>query len=372
VLAIRSRLEGAALLIGGYAVTAESAALVESGWAHAIRPTDLRGHAPAVRASGDDAELARDEAARTARLPALAWRTAREALASGPVLVQVPRRGYLPSLACVRCREPARCGTCSGPLALTSGHAIAHCRWCGRAAGGWACPECGSTRFRAQVVGALRTAEELGRAFPGVRLLTSGRDGVLDQIPAGPALVVATPGAEPRAVGGYAAALLLDGWALLDRPDLRAGEEALRRWLSAAALVRPASDGGKVVIIADSARRPVQGLLRWDPWWASARELADRQAVRLPPAVRLAEVTGTLASVEDLLAVAHLPNGADVLEPQPIPGRPDAPTRVRALIRAPLRDGNAMAGALRAAQGVRTARKAPDPVRVRIDPADLD
>ena len=94
--------------------------------------------------------------------------------------------------------------------------------------------------------------------------------------------------------------------------------------------------------------------------------------MHLPPAVRLAEVTGTLASVEDLLAVAHLPNGADVLEPQPIPGRPDAPTRVRALIRAPLRDGNALAAALRAAQGVRTARKAPDPVRIRIDPADLD
>ena len=314
-----------------------------------------------MRASGDDAELARDEAARTARLPALAWRTAREALASGPVLVQVPRRGYLPSLACVRCREPARCGTCSGPLALTSGHAIAHCRWCGRAAGGWACPECGSTRFRAQVVGALRTAEELGRAFPGVRLLTSGRDGVLDQIPTGSGAGRRHAGRRAGAVGGYAAALLLDGWALLDRPDLRAGEEALRRWLSAAALVRPASDGGKVVIIADSARRPVQGLLRWDPWWASARELADRQAVRLPPAVRLAEVTGTLASVEDLLAVAHLPNGADVLEPQPVPGRPDAPTRVRALIRAPLRDGDALAAALRAAQGVRTARKAPDP-----------
>ena len=104
VLAIRSRLEGAALLIGGYAVTAESAALVESGWAYAIRDHRPRRPRPCtVRASGDDVELARDEAARTARLPPLAWRTAREALAS-PVLVQVPRRGYLPSLACERCR----------------------------------------------------------------------------------------------------------------------------------------------------------------------------------------------------------------------------------------------------------------------------
>src|SRR5439155_27092337 len=75
---------------------------------------------------------------------------------------------------------------------------------------------------------------------------------VLDTVPAEPALVVATPGAEPVATGGYGAALLLDGWALLARPDLRAGEEALRRWLNAAALVRPAGAGGRVVGGADA------------------------------------------------------------------------------------------------------------------------
>ena len=174
-------------------------------------------------------------------------------------------------------------------------------------------------------------------------------------------------------MGGYAAALLLDGWALLDRPDLRAGEEALRRWLSAAALVRPASGGGKVVIVADSGRRPVQGLLRWDPWRASARELADRQAVHLPPAVRLAEVTGTLAVGRG--PARGRPPAQRRRRARPAAGPGATAThrpRVRALIRAPLRDGNALAEALRAAQGVRTARKAPDPVRVRIDPADLD
>ena len=56
--------------------------------------------------------------------------------------------------------------------------------------------------------------------------------------------MVATPGAEPVAAGGYAAALLLDTWLALARADLRASEESLRRWLNAAALVRPAGDGG--------------------------------------------------------------------------------------------------------------------------------
>ena len=75
---------------------------------------------------------------------------------------------------------------------------------------------------------------------------------------------MATPGAEPVAEGGYGAVLLLDSWALLTRADLRAGEEALRRWLAAAALARPAPAGGRVVVVADGALAPVQALLRWD------------------------------------------------------------------------------------------------------------
>ena len=66
------------------------------------------------------------------------------------------------------------------------------------------------------------------------------------EVAARPALVVATPGAEPRVPGGYGAALLLDTWALLGRQDLRAAEDALWRWMSAAALVRARGDGGVV------------------------------------------------------------------------------------------------------------------------------
>jgi primosomal protein N' (replication factor Y) len=122
VLALRAHRTGAAVLIGGFARTAESTSLVATGWARPIaadRPM-LRDHAPAVRAAGGDAELARDEAAQTARLPSLVLRTAREALASGPVLVQVPRRGYVAALGCARCRDRARCAACGGPLALAS------------------------------------------------------------------------------------------------------------------------------------------------------------------------------------------------------------------------------------------------------------
>ncbi|GLW21071.1 primosomal protein N' [Microbispora triticiradicis] len=391
VLGLRAHQAGAGLLVGGYARTAEATALVDTGWAGPLVPDRavVRARAPRVRPAGDDAELARDQAARAARLPSVAWRALREGLEHGPVLVQVPRRGYLPALACRHCRAPARCSgappvrlatepshseqphsepsysgpVCSGPLALRGGHAMPYCRWCGRIAGDWRCPSCGGTGVRAVIVGARRTAEELGRAFPSVAVRTSGRDGVLARVSGAPALVVATPGAEPVADGGYAAGVLLDGWALLGRPDLRSAEETLRRWANAAALLRPA---GELVVMADAAVPAVQALLRWDPVTFAERELDDRTELGFPPAVRLATLTGPAAAVRETLADAGLPAGAQVLGPVPVDGGQE-----RAMVRVPRHLGSALARALKGASGVRSARKAPEVVRVNIDPLDL-
>jgi primosomal protein N' (replication factor Y) len=381
VLVQRAHLGGAALLVGGFARTAEAQLLVDTGWAHEVladRAT-LRAAAPRVTSLGEhDSQLARDPAARAARLPSVAFEAAREALARDePVLVQVPRRGYVPSLACQRCRTPARCRHCAGPLGLASGPAAdgarqAVCRWCGVGEAAFRCTACGSGQLRAMVVGARRTAEELGRAFAGVPVRTSGGAEVLDEVPAGPALVVCTPGAEPVAPDRYGAALLLDGWALLARADLRATEEALRRWMTAAALVRSGADGGRVVVLAESVLAPVQALVRWDPVWHARQELAARTELGFPPAVRMAAVDGSPAAVADFLLTVRLPAVADVLGPVPLDGRPgEQEERERALVRAPRTHGRELAAVLFDALKVRTARKDPDPVRVRLDPLEL-
>jgi primosomal protein N' (replication factor Y) (superfamily II helicase) len=366
VLLTRAQLAGAAALVGGYARSVEAQSLVTTGWAKEIvagRET-IRRHAPAVVAASDDP---REYAA--ARLPSVAWKAARAALADGaPVLVQVPRRGYLPAVACADCHTPARCPHCQGPLALPTGAASTPaCRWCARTATGYACPECGSRRLRAAVVGARRTAEELGRAFPGVAVRTSGRDSVLATVPAEPTVVVCTPGAEPVAEPpGYGAVLLLDTWALLTRADLRAGEETLRRWLAAAALARPADAGGRVVVVADGALAPVQALRRFDPGWLAERELAGRRELGFPPTVRMAALTGTPAAIAELLDGAKLPDAVEQLGPVPLPDGQE-----RLLLRTTRRGGGALAQALRAAAGVRSARKRPDPVRLQLDPGEL-
>lgn len=367
VLCLRAHLANAAALVGGHAVTAEGAALIESGWAKPLaagRDT-VRARAPRVQPAGTDAELARDGAARAARLPTSAWQAARAALAEGPVLVQVPRRGYLPVLACVRCREVARCPGCSGPLGLGAGERVATCRLCATPATDWACPHCRATTFRSVVVGAARTAEEIGRAFPGVPVRWSNGDGnVHAEVDDAPALVVATPGAEPMVASGYAAALLLDGDALLSRADLRAAEEAMRRWINAAALVR---SGGMVVLMAEPSAPAVQALVRWDPVGFAERELMDRQELGFPPAVRLGVLTGPAPAVQELLDAARLPAAATLLGPVPT-GEGD---EARAVVRIARAQGGELAAALRAGAGVRSARKAAGSVRIQIDPAHL-
>ena len=369
-----------AALIGGYSRTAEAQALVAGGWAHdlvAARPV-VRQCAPRVVAI-DDSGFAdeRDAAARTARLPSMALQAARTALERGaPVLIQVPRRGYLPTVACARCRTVARCRHCMGPLSLSDRDADgATCRWCGRVDTALRCRKCGADAIRAVVVGARRTAEELGRAFPGVPVITSAGDAVHAEIGSGPALVVATPGAEPHAPDGYGAALLLDSWSMLGRQDLRAAEDTLRRWMAAAAQVHRLADGGTVAVVAESAIPTVQALIKWDPVGHAEAELAGRAAVGLPPAVHIAAIDGAAAAVNALIEQAALPADADVLGPVDLPPGvrrppamgPDEPA-IRMLIRVGRDQGLALAGALRSAVAVHSARHEHEAVRVQIDP----
>ncbi len=364
VALIRAHQHGCAVLLAGHARTAEAARLVQTGWAR-----DVRADRPASRAAAARVLVtggAPRAGARRSRVPDDVFRVVRTALAHGPVLVHVPRRGYRPTLACQRCRTAARCPRCAGPLGQARAGEPPQCHWCRHPVVDWVCAACGDTRLRAPVVGEQRTAEELGRAFPGTVVRQSGLGHVLDDIPATPSLVVCTPGAEPVAAGGYAAAVLLDVDASLARADLRAAEECLRRWLNVVSLVRPAGEGGVVLAVGDPAHRAVQALVRLDPAGFAERELADREAAHLPPAWRIAELTGPSGAVDELLDLAAIPPEADVLGPVPVDE-----DDVRVLVRAPLDDSPALTHGLRAAAGVRSARRRGGAVRIRVDPVDV-
>ncbi len=368
VLVARAYAEQAAMLVAAHSRTVEAQALLESGWANELSADReaVRTAAPQVHVTGEtDADLARDRAARSARMPAQVFTTVREALVTGPVLVHAPRYGYQPALVCTRCRHPAGCPRCSGPLGRSGARACPSCRRCGVFAENWRCSHCGGAEMRAPVVGSLRTAEEWGRSFPQTSVLASGGDHVLDTVDGGPAIVVATPGAEPAAAGGYAAAVLLDTWLTVSVPGLRAAEEALRRWMRVAALVRPAADGGRVIAVGDPSLPALQALVRWDSAGFAARELAERRSARLTPAYRLATITAPPDTLTEAVAALDLPRGGDILGPV------DAGEGLaRVVLAIPSLRGAALSRALQQLQAGRSSRKLP-PVRIHVDPTEL-
>ncbi len=375
VLALRAELSGCAALVGGFGRTVEAQRLLETGWAREVAADRavVRERTARVRAL-TTTELAKEGPAAGARLPAPVFAAMRAALEAGPVLVQVPRAGYVPVTACARCHAPARCAVCTGPLGVEAAGAVPSCRWCGRLATDWACRECGGRALRSVRVGSGRTAEEIGRAFPGLTVRTSGArasGGVLDTVPDRPAIVVATPGAEPVTEAGYAAAVLLDAAVATAGEGLAVEPDALRRWLAAAALVRPAAAGGQVLLVGDGAARPTQALVRWDPAGLAERELAERAALRLPPAVAMAAVTGPRQAVELVVARVAAP-GLAVLGPVPVRGAVAAlDPDVRTLLRVAPEAAPALARSLAQSLAVRSARREGGILRAHVDPPEV-
>ena len=369
VLLLRCGIESAGLLLAAPGRSAEAQRLIRSGWAAELVAERklLRAHAPRVIAASDEFEADRDPMLHAARLPAAAWREAKAALAHGPVLVQVARTGFMPALRCERCRTPARCTACNGPLALDDARGAPACGWCGLVANPWNCVECGFMRLRAASIGADRTAEELGRAFPHVKVVAATGAKPLYTVPAAPALVVATPGAEPVAKDGYAAVLLLDGDRMMAREGLRTGEEVLNRWMGAAHLARGRDSadgrpGGGTVVVAGEPGEPMRALVRFDAAAYAEAELDERRALGLPPAVRTAMVKGPAATADKFMEALEV--GDEVRRHGPVLlGEGEH----RWLLFFSYAQGPAVTAALRALRATFSAAKEPV-VSIRIDP----
>ncbi|WP_215815728.1 primosomal protein N' [Pimelobacter sp. 30-1] len=366
VLLLRAEHEGTAALIGGFSRTVEAQHLLQTGWAReiALPRAAVRERALIGVSGASDVALLRDPSGGGARVPREAHDALRWGLERGPVLVQTPRAGYVLRLACERCRTPARCAACAGPLQLTGPTTPPRCRWCATEAPAWSCPECGAAGLRAPIVGDARTADELGRSFPKVPVVSSSGDQIRARVGPEPRIVVATPGAEPVAEDGYAVVVLLDTWWALGRDSMRASEEALRRWCNAVGLL---GAGGRALAVGDPAVPALQALVRWDPAGFAAREAEERREARLPPAARVATIRGAPGALDDVLTLLDLPAPGEVLGP--VPTRDDEVERV--VVRVPRSQGADLARALAEAQRLRSARKL-DPVRIQVDPAELD
>ncbi|RUR00712.1 primosomal protein N' [Labedella endophytica] len=330
VALVRQSQSGAALVLLSHARSVDAERLVEIDWLTPVTPS------PVIRPRVVLAEDPPGEA--SARIPATAWKLAREALATGPVLVQVARPGYAPVVACGSCGTAATCARCHGPLGIARRGAQPQCGVCGAVAASWTCDVCSGTKLRLVSRGSGRTAEELGRAFPGARVVVADGEHRVLTVPGSPALVVATRGAEPLADGGYAAVLLLDGERMLARESLTIAEDAMRWWSNAAALAAPRAP----VVLAGVSGALAQAFAAGNQSLFASRELADRRALGFPPAVRTATITGPVDAVESAVDAVSGVAVRDVLGPIPVDGG-----GVRSVVRFDYRAGPDIARELR-------------------------
>ena len=312
--------------------------------------------------------LAVDEGFSPARLPPQAHQAAKEALSNGPVLVQVFRSGYSTGLACNDCGERGGCSRCQGPLGLAGSNKVPVCQWCGHTETPWQCQACAGRSIVPRGQGIGRTVSDLGKAFPKVPVIRSDGSNRVLAVDGSPALIVATRGAEPVCPGGYQVALLLDGVAMLSRESLSTLEDTVRAWESAISLVAPS---GKV-FVTEVEGSPALGVASGSYHTLLAQELAAREATRLPPALRLASVSGPARVVAEIREkIVSLDSSIDALGPVPL-----GDGNTRSILRFPYTLGNKVTSELRAAHLIQIGKQGRHKtLRVRIvvdDPGQLD
>ena len=289
---VRNSVEGGRLVFASITPSVESARFVELGFVEPSTTLPMRASIMLANDVTDDGFASR------ARIPTSGWRVLRDALERGPVLVQVSRPGFTPQVVCATCRTPHRCATCRSLLSGSRDGTIV-CRVCGLTPIGLKCSHCSGRETAWSGVGSVRTADELGRAFPGVPVVVADGEHRALEVPRRASLVIATRGAEPIVAGGYEAVLIVDGDKELQRPGLRTSENCLRWWAHAASLA--ANDARVVLANVDGAFASLFATNQWEV--IVETELRERRALGFPPSTRAIAIRG---SITDLQAVREL------------------------------------------------------------------
>jgi len=216
----------------------------------------------------------------------------RQAVPDRRVVCVLNRKGRSRLLACGACRELARCERCDGAVSLDADEL--ECGRCG-AARPPVCLVCSGTRFRTLRVGVSRVREEL-ELLAGLPVAEITADTDPRDPPPDAPVVVGTEAVLHRLAGaGVVAFLDFDQELLASR--YRAAEAALALLARAARVVGGRAGGGRLLL---QTRLPssevVDAAVHADPGRLAVVESARRAALRLPPEVAMALVSGEAAA----------------------------------------------------------------------------
>ena len=130
-----------------------------------------------------------------------------------------------------------------------------------------------------------------------------------------------------------------------------------------------------MVVTADESPE-VSTLVRWDPAGHAEREFALRHELGLPPAMRLASLTGSEADVAAFQAALTLPAEVRSIGPAPVlfarAGAPsDEAPDYRTILLFPYAMAASITAELRALKASNAARRVGAPVQVRCDGLDV-
>jgi primosomal protein N' (replication factor Y) len=214
-----------------------------------------------------------------------------EGLKRGNVLIVHANAGYVNSFLCQHCRNLAIC-SCGEKLVLGRDEKSTTCPLCGSKSASWSCEYCQKSLPRSLAKGVIKRAEEYGRSFPNVRVISASADSRMSQIPLERTLVIATPGMEPE--GTYAAICLMDGEQVFGRTGLRSDEQGQLLWSNA---VCNLANGGEGFVSLPKEHPITQGLTRNSWRRTHLSDIAARVSAHLPPEYRLLSIEGDLSEI---------------------------------------------------------------------------
>lgn len=282
-----------------------------------------------------------------------------DGLKRGSVLVSTSEPGYINGFLCQKCRNRAEC-ECGGRLVIAGSGATPTCSLCSKEYLEWKCPWCNDNHPWMIKRGTKRLAQEFGKSFPNIPIITSTGDKRVDFLPPGKVLVIATAGCEPQ--GEYAAAALMDGAILFNRTQLRSDERALDHWFRTFSML---GRDGEIYLSLENNHPVVQALTKANALQLANAQITQRSDAHLPPDFRLATISGPRAEVRKIQEAISENALFEMLGPIPI-----TEESTKLVLKVPTPQGEQLSGFVHDLHRLRSLKALPS-LDFRMDPYEI-